>query len=82
MKKKFKIIAVVSARGGSKGIPGKNLKKLNKKPLIFYSIKNLINIKDIDRVILSSDSKKILMTVKKKISKDRNFQKTIKACFR
>ena len=69
MKKKFKIIAVVSARGGSKGIPGKNLKKLNKKPLIFYSIKNLINIKDIDRIILSSDSKKILKTVKKKFPK-------------
>ena len=28
MKKKYKILAVVSARGGSKGIPGKNLKKL------------------------------------------------------
>ena len=66
MKKKFNIIAVVSARGGSKGIPRKNIKKLNKIPLIFYSIKNLLKIKEINRVILSSDSKKIIQITKRK----------------
>ena len=34
--KKKNVIAVVAARGGSKGIPNKNIKKLNGKPLIFY----------------------------------------------
>ena len=41
MKKKFKILAVVAARGGSKGIKNKNLKLINGKPLVYYSIKNL-----------------------------------------
>ena len=34
----IKILAVIPARGGSKGIPRKNIKKLNGKPLIYYSI--------------------------------------------
>ena len=64
---KPKIIAVVSARGGSKGIPGKNIKLLNGKPLISYCLKNLLNCPEISRVILSSDSKKILKIAKKNI---------------
>ena len=60
MKKKFKILAVVSARGGSKGVPNKNIKKLNNVPLIIYSLKTLIKIKSIDQIIVSSDSDKIL----------------------
>ena len=60
MKKKFKILAVVSARGGSKGVPNKNIKKLNNLPLIVYSLKTLIKIKSIDQIIVSSDSGKIL----------------------
>ncbi len=60
MKKKFKILAVVSARGGSKGVPNKNIKKLNNVPLIVYSLKTLIKIKSIDQIIVSSDSSKIL----------------------
>ena len=35
----MKILLTICARGGSKGIPGKNIKKLNNKPLIFYTIK-------------------------------------------
>ena len=66
---KPKIIAVVSARGGSKGIPGKNIKLLNGKPLISYCLKNLLNCSEISRVILSSDSKKILKIAKKKYPK-------------
>ena len=63
--KKKNVIAVVAARGGSKGIPNKNIKKLNGKPLIFYILKTLSKIKLIDRIILSSDSIKIKNTVKK-----------------
>jgi len=39
MKKKDKIIAVVGARGGSKGVPKKNILLLNNKPLISYEKK-------------------------------------------
>ena len=39
MKKKFKVVAIVSARGGSKGVPKKNIKKLNGRPLITYTLK-------------------------------------------
>ena len=35
---KFKILITICARGGSKGIPGKNIKIINGKPLISYSI--------------------------------------------
>ena len=65
MKKKYKIVAVVSARAGSKGIPNKNIKLLNGKPLILHSLKSLLKVKEIDRVVLSSDSKKILNVAKK-----------------
>ena len=61
----MKIIAVVAARGGSKSIPKKNLKKLNGKPLINYIIGTLLNIKEIDRTILSSDSPEILRIAQK-----------------
>tara|TARA_B110000046_G_scaffold179883_1_gene209766 strand:- start:256 stop:990 length:735 start_codon:yes stop_codon:yes gene_type:complete len=67
--KELKIIAVVSARGGSKGIPGKNIKLLNGKPLINHCFKNLLKCKVINRVILSSDSKKILRIAKKSYPK-------------
>ena len=60
MKKKYKILAVVSARGGSKGVPNKNIKKINNIPLISHCLKTLVNIKDLDKIIVSSDSKKIL----------------------
>ncbi len=65
MKKIYKIVAVVSARAGSKGIPNKNIKLLNGKPLIYYSLKSLLKVKEIDRIVLSSDSEKILNTAKR-----------------
>ena len=64
MKKKYKILAVVSARGGSKGIPGKNLKKLNNKPLLSYTLSTLTKIKEIDNIIVSSEDPKILSFAK------------------
>ena len=50
------IIAVIPARFGSKGVPGKNIKELAGKPLIAYSILAGIKSKLIDRVIVSTDS--------------------------
>ena len=55
-----KIIAIILARGGSKGIPGKNIKKFCGLPLIAWSILQAINTKGITDVWVSSDDKKIL----------------------
>ncbi len=53
------MIAIVPARGGSKGLPGKNIKHLNGKPLIAYSIEAALKSSSIDRVIVSTDSQEI-----------------------
>ena len=50
-----KVIAIALARGGSKGIPGKNIKDLAGKPLIAWVILAAKNSKYIDRVLLSTD---------------------------
>ena len=54
----MKVLAVIPARAGSKGVPGKNIKKLAGKPLIQYSIEAAIN-SNLDRIIVSTDCKKI-----------------------
>ena len=53
------IVAIIPARGGSKGIPMKNLVQINGKPLIHYSIKHAMNCDLIDKVIVSTDSEEI-----------------------
>lgn len=53
------IVAVIPARAGSKGIPNKNIRLMNGKPLICYSIQNAIDSKYVSDVIVSSDSKEI-----------------------
>lgn len=55
-----KIVAVIPARAGSKGIPNKNIRLLNGKPMISYAISNALNSKYITDVIVSSDSDKVL----------------------
>ena len=59
MKKKSRVLAVVAARAGSKGIKNKNLMKIDGKPLVLHSIKTLLKSGCIDLVCLSTDSKKI-----------------------
>jgi len=51
----MKSYAFIFARGGSKGLPGKNIKLLNGKPLIQYSIEIASNISSIDNVFVSTD---------------------------
>jgi len=53
------IVAVIFARGGSKGLPGKNLRILGDKPLIAWSIEHAKAVRRIDRVIVSTDSTEI-----------------------
>lgn len=65
MIKNKKIIAIIPARGGSKGVPRKNIKLLNGKPLISYSIRAALKSKFIDRVIVSTDDKEIAEIAKR-----------------
>ncbi len=62
---KKKILAITLARGGSKGIKNKNIKKILGKPLIYYTIKEALKSKLINDYIISTDSKAILNVSKK-----------------
>jgi CMP-N,N'-diacetyllegionaminic acid synthase len=53
------MIAIVPARSGSKGLPGKNIKILNGKPMISYTIEEALKSKYISEVIISTDCKEI-----------------------
>ena len=53
------VVAVIPARGGSKRIIGKNYKKFNGKPIIALTIQKLKASKIFDRIIVSTDNKKI-----------------------
>jgi CMP-N,N'-diacetyllegionaminic acid synthase len=54
----MKFVGIIPARGGSKGIPKKNIKKLCGKPLIAYTIEEALKSR-IDRVIVSTDDDEI-----------------------
>ena len=53
------MIAIITARGGSKRIPKKNIKDFLGKPIISYSIEAALNSKLFDRVMVSTDSEEI-----------------------
>lgn len=55
----MKIVAIIPARAGSKGIPNKNIRLVNNKPLIYYSIMNAKKSKYITDVIVSTDSSEV-----------------------
>lgn len=59
------VIALIPARGGSKGIPRKNIKILSGKHLIGYTIEEALKSKYIDRVIVSSEDSEIIEVSKK-----------------
>ena len=59
------IVAIIPARLGSKGIPKKNIKLLGGKPLIEYTYQIAKKSKIFDRIILTTESKKITKTAKK-----------------
>ena len=56
----MKILGLIPARGGSKGIPGKNIKLLGGKPLLAYTAESVKESKLLEKVILSSDNEKII----------------------
>lgn len=59
-----KILAIIPARGGSKGIPRKNIRDLVGKPLIAWTIEEAKKSKYIDRLILSSEDEEIINVAK------------------
>lgn len=61
----MKKLCIIPARGGSKRLPGKNIKLLNKKPLAFYTIDAVLESCVFDKIIFTSDCDKILEKVKK-----------------
>jgi len=49
------MIAIITARGGSKGLPGKNVRMLHGKPLIAYTVEAALQSKNIEKVIVNTD---------------------------
>ena len=54
------VLAIIPARGGSKGVPRKNIKEVGGKPLIAWTIEEAKKSKYIDRLILSSENDEII----------------------
>lgn len=55
----MKIIGLITARGGSKGIPGKNIKILGDKPLLYYTIKAALDSNLLNKIVVSTDCEDI-----------------------
>lgn len=55
-----RVLAIIPARGGSKGVPRKNIRKVAGKPLIAWTIEAAKNSRHIDRLVLSSDDAEII----------------------
>ncbi len=62
MKNGKSFLCLILARGGSKGVIGKNIKLLNDKPLIYYTISAIQKSREFDKIILSTDSQEIAET--------------------
>lgn len=60
----MKNVVLIPARGGSKRLPGKNIKELNGKPLIAYTIEVCLRTIDLDRIIVSTDDDEIAAIAK------------------
>lgn len=54
-------IAIIPARGSSKGIPRKNLRPVAGKPMIYYAIKACLEANNVDRVIVSTEDEEIAL---------------------
>lgn len=56
---KTNVLSIIPARGGSKGLPGKNIRPLDGHPLIAYSILASVNSKAVDKTLCTTDSEEI-----------------------
>lgn len=57
--KRQNILAIIPARGGSKGIPRKNVRLLGGKPLLAYSVEHALQARQVNRTIVSTDDSEI-----------------------
>ena len=53
------LLALIPARGGSKGLPRKNIRLLHGKPMIQWSIEAAIQSNSVDRIVVSTDDPEI-----------------------
>ena len=60
----MEILSIIPARGGSKGIPLKNIVLINKKPLLYYTVKASLKSKLVTRTIVSTDDEHISKVAK------------------
>ena len=65
MIKEQKVIAIITARGGSKGLPKKNIRTLHEKPLIAWTIESALASQFLDKVIVTTDCEEIAKTARK-----------------
>ena len=65
--KKIKYLAIIPARGNSKRIKNKNLKQINKKTLFDYTLSAAINSKKIQKIIVTTDIKKLIKKKTKRV---------------
>jgi len=59
----MKELVLIPARGGSKGIPGKNIKPLNGRPLIYYTLDAACAVASPENICVSTDSDEVIRTV-------------------
>ena len=87
---KNEILTIIPARSGSKGVKNKNIKLINGKPLIYWTIKEAKKSK-LSQIIVSTDSKNIknfkkiwcrcsIFTSKKDIQRQHRDDRCIKTC--
>lgn len=60
----MKVLAVIPARAGSKGIPNKNIRLIGGQPLVYYAIRNALNSKYITDIVVSTDSWEVQIIAK------------------
>ena len=58
-------VAFIPVRGGSKSIPLKNIKPINGKPLVYWTVKAAVDCPEIDKVYVATDSPAIRETVER-----------------
>lgn len=61
---KSEVIAIIPARGGSKGVPGKNIRLLAGKPLIAHTIEHALRARQVTRTVVSTDDAEIAETAR------------------
>ncbi len=78
MKKRSEIICFIPARSGSTRVKNKNIRLINERPLIYWTVLKALKSKKFDRIIFSSDSDKYFAILIKYLKKDKlNYKKII-----